>query len=74
MVDIYTKTVLTIIAVALVAIAARGAIWPAAAQSDLQKVQLCDERDCANLYPILSYINGQPFTSYGLQVVVTAKQ
>jgi hypothetical protein len=43
MVDRYTKSVLTAIALALAIIAAQNAIGPSVAQQGLQKVQLCDD-------------------------------
>ena len=43
MVDQYTKSVLTAIALALTIIAAQNAIGPSVAQQGLQKVQLCDD-------------------------------
>ena len=49
--DRYTKTVLTIIAAALVAIVMQnigGSL--SAATSGIQKVQICDADNCASLY------------------------
>jgi hypothetical protein len=47
--DRYTKTVLTVIAAALLALVAQNAIHSAVAQSDIQKVQLCDPMHCADV-------------------------
>jgi hypothetical protein len=53
MVDRYTKTVLTIIAAALVGLLTQNAIKPSQAQSDqVQKVAICQEgqpNSCASL-------------------------
>jgi hypothetical protein len=43
MVDRYTKSVLTAIALALMIIAVQNAIGPSVAQQGQQKVQLCDD-------------------------------
>jgi hypothetical protein len=43
MVDRYTKSVLTAIALALTIIAVQNAIGPSVAQQGPQKVQLCDD-------------------------------
>lgn len=53
--DRYTKTVLTIIAAALVAIVAQNGIKASKAQSDeIQRVAICELRgaECANLYRV----------------------
>jgi hypothetical protein len=42
MIDRYTKAVLTIIAAALVALVAQGAIRQSRAANDIQKVEICD--------------------------------
>jgi hypothetical protein len=56
MVDRYTKFVLSVIAVALCAIALETAISQATAQVDtIQKVQICDQEHCANLLPIIPH-------------------
>ena len=49
MTDRYTKTVLTVIAGALLALVAQNAIHSAVAQSDIQNVQICDPTHCADL-------------------------
>lgn len=43
--DLYTKGVLTVIAVALLVIAARPVVQPATAQNDITKVAICDITD-----------------------------
>ena len=43
--DLYTKFVLTVIALALCAIALQQSIAPAYAQSNIQKVVICDLQD-----------------------------
>jgi hypothetical protein len=40
--DLYTKAVLTVIAIALSAIALQHSLTPAYAQSSIQKVVICD--------------------------------
>lgn len=67
MADRYTKAVLTIIAGALVVIASENAIQSSrGAQSDLQKVALCDYMDrCASLINT-SQVASYPI--YGLRV------
>jgi hypothetical protein len=51
--DLYTKTVLSIIAAALLALVAQNAVHSSQAHPGLQKVQICDTRNCADvsLYP-----------------------
>ena len=53
MIDRYTKAVLTVIAAALVALVAQGAIRQsrAANEHDVQKVMICDDQnsDCVRL-------------------------
>ena len=56
-IDWYTKAVLTVIAVALVAIAAEDYVVPAQAQLKLQKVQICSTVDCARV------VEGRLFTA-----------
>ena len=47
-IDKYTKTVLTVIAVALTALVLQNSIGVAVASSGIQKVQICDySGDCA---------------------------
>ena len=53
MVDRYTNAVLTVIAAALTVLAIQGTIPPSQAYTgDIQKVQICDRRNCADLYPV----------------------
>ena len=68
--DRYLKAVLTVIACALVAIAAEGAIPSARAQiSRLQKVQICDDLHCANVDPIIVKGEGmRTVVEWGLSV------
>ena len=68
--NLYTKTVLSIIAAALLALVAQNAIHQSQAQSSApQKVQICDAAGlhCANLrsFEYASY--------YGLAVAATVK-
>ena len=71
MTDAYTKTVLTVIAAALVTIAAQNALRPAVAQPDqLQKVQICDHTSCTQLRPTGKFTPGKGFVeNWGLTVV-----
>jgi len=53
-IDLYTKAVLTVIALALSAIALQHAIPSAFAQSGIQKVMICDPKDhseCSRVGP-----------------------
>lgn len=43
--DLYTKFILTVIAIALSAIAVQHSLAPAYAQSTIQKVVICDPQD-----------------------------
>ncbi|SED30498.1 hypothetical protein SAMN05444161_2943 [Rhizobiales bacterium GAS191] len=49
MVDRYTKAVLTVIALALVAIVTENVIQPSQAQMQAHDFRLCDGRNCATL-------------------------
>jgi hypothetical protein len=50
MVDRYTKAVLTVIAVALVSIVVQNSISSSVAQSQIQRVQICDNNGaCAGV-------------------------
>jgi hypothetical protein len=56
--DLYTKTVLSIIAAALLALVAQNAIHQSQAQYQLSgdvplKVEICDHFHCADLSPII---------------------
>jgi hypothetical protein len=67
MVDRYTKAVLTVIAVALLMLVAQNAIRTASAQGDqVQKVQVCDTRNCADLEPLVERFGT---TGWALNVV-----
>jgi len=60
MVDRYTKAVLTVIASALTVLAIQGTIPSSQAYTgDIQKVQICDRRNCADLYLRWSHFVGQ---------------
>ena len=68
--DVYTKSVLTVIAAALCALVAQNAIPQSKAESgQLQKVQICDDHDCVRLSPIRkrSPVGGY-FLTFGLPV------
>jgi hypothetical protein len=70
--DRYSKTVLTVIATALVVIAVENAIRSAAAtNSEPQRVQICDTQQCAELQPITDPPFGSTHVriSWGLPVV-----
>jgi len=70
MVDWYTKTVLTVIAVALVGLVAGNTIAPLKAQNDVQRIVICsaeETRKCASLWPFRDNAGRE---HYGLQVVV----
>jgi len=69
MVDRYTKSVLTVIAVALVGMVAQNAIGPLRAQG-ATRVVICDVNDlnrCASLWPYVNSETNQTF--FGLQTV-----
>jgi hypothetical protein len=73
--DRYLKAVLTVIAGALVVIAAESAIPAAHAQfGATQKVQICDDLHCADMTPvILGTAGGRPVTSWALSVAQESK-
>jgi hypothetical protein len=52
MVDLYTKSILTVIAIALVAIVIRGGVAPTYAAGGIQRVTICNEdgSSCLPLY------------------------
>jgi hypothetical protein len=63
MVDRYTRCVLTVIAVALVVLVIQDTIRTSVAQSpNIQKVQICDERNCATLKPYTFEFGGHSNT------------
>jgi hypothetical protein len=69
MVDRYTKTVLTIIAAALVGLLTQNAIRSSQAQSSVQRVAICqlEGQGCASL----GRPQGGGSTALGLRVVAT---
>lgn len=70
MVDMYTKSVLTIIATALVVLAANNVTRTALAQISFARVQVCDEQNCTRLVPIQqSGVQGRTVTIWSLPVV-----
>jgi len=71
MIDVYSKCVLTVIAVALVFIAVIQMTSRAAAQTGFTRVQLCDTQNCINLIPIPQNIAGRTYTVYGMPIVNT---
>ena len=69
MVDTYTKWMLTVIATALVVLTANDVMHMAFAQIGFSRVQICDERNCMQLYPISMNVQGRTATIWGLPVV-----
>lgn len=70
MVDIYTKSVLTLIAAALVTIAIQMIVRPSLAQpSDLQRVQICDDRGNCMRFTNNSYSSGEKFNALPVNVI-----
>jgi len=70
MLDRYSKAVLTVIALALVALVAQNAVRSSVAETtDVQKVQICDGQNCARLSPIVENMSGKIVTRWGLAVV-----
>jgi hypothetical protein len=69
MVDHYTKVVLTVIAGALLALVVQNAVRTASAQGgEIQKVQICDSQNCADLSPITRVSSRGFETTWGLKV------
>jgi type IV secretory pathway VirB3-like protein len=68
MVDTYTKSVLTIIATALVVLAANNVTHTALAQIGFARVQVCDEQNCARLVPIQQSAQGRTVITWSLPV------
>ena len=62
MIDRYTRCILTVIAGALVTLVIQDAVRTSAAQSSLQRVQICDERTCATLRPFTFAYGNQSVT------------
>jgi hypothetical protein len=69
MVDTYTKCILTIIAMALVVLAANKVTHTAFAQIGYARVQICDEQNCTGLVPIQQSVAGRTVITWGLPVV-----
>ena len=69
MTDTYTKCVLTIIATALVILAANNVTQTALAQVGLAKMQICDDQNCARMFPIRGNVQGKVGTIWALPVV-----
>lgn len=70
MIDRYTKALLTVIAISLVALVVQNLVPPSNAQSGVQRVVICDPadtRNCAKLWPFRS----MGVDTYALQVVTT---
>jgi hypothetical protein len=67
--DTYTKWVLTIIATALVILAANNVTQTALAQVGLARMQICDEQNCARMFPIRGNVQGRTVTIWALPVV-----
>jgi hypothetical protein len=73
MVDHYTKTVLSIIAAALLVLVAQNAVQPSRAQlSTPQKVQICDPVNCASL-GVAGRLSNSDIYAWGLVVVPPAQ-
>jgi hypothetical protein len=69
MVDMYTKSVLTIIATALVVLTANNVTHRALAQISFARVQVCDEQNCTRLVPVQQSMQGRTVTIWSLPVV-----
>ena len=69
-VDAYTKSALTVIAVALCALVMQNVTMQSKAQDGpLQKVQICDDHDCLRLSPIRKHSSvGGYFLTFGLPI------
>ena len=68
--DIYTKAVLTVIAAALVAIAAGNIIHGATAQISYARIQICDEQNCTQLVPTQQSVGGRTVILWTVPVSV----
>jgi hypothetical protein len=71
MIDTYTKSVLTIIATALVVLTANNITRTALAQVGFSRVQVCDEQNCARLVPIQQSEQGRTVITWSLPVIAT---
>jgi hypothetical protein len=72
--DLYTKTVLAIIAAALLALVAQNAVHPSRAQISTDaplKVEICDHFHCADLAAIIG--DDLKLADWGLMVVPPSK-
>jgi hypothetical protein len=68
--DLYSRTVLSIIAASLLALVAQNAIYPSRAQISTDaplKVEICDHRHCADLSPVIGA--DLKLAGWGLMVV-----
>jgi hypothetical protein len=70
--DIYTKSTLTVIAVALCLLVTQNFISGSSAQNNsLQKVQICDAHQCLFLSPIRKEAStGNKFLTFALPILV----
>jgi len=67
--DRYTKTVLTIIAGALVAILVQNGVKTSQAQQPVQKVAICDSTDPSKCVDFVTWTVSQGVSHIGLYVV-----
>jgi hypothetical protein len=76
--DIYTKAVLTVIALGLLLLNIQSLVRPSFAQidrSEIQKVQICDGYSCLSLSPRRNTSStGVNFLSFSLPVATEAEQ
>jgi hypothetical protein len=76
--DIYTKAVLTVIAVGLLQLNIQILVRPSVAQinpSEIQKVQICDDHSCLSLSPMRrTSSTGVTFLTFSLPVATEAEQ
>ncbi|MDB5403249.1 MAG: hypothetical protein QOD93_552 [Acetobacteraceae bacterium] len=70
MADRYTKSVLTIIAITLVVLAANNVTRTALAQINFARVQVCDEQNCTRLVPIQQSVQGRTVITWSLPVAI----
>ncbi len=70
MIDRYTKSILTVVAGALVVLVMQNTTFSATAQlAGPQKVQICDLSNCANLEPFIETSMGVTLHRWALDVV-----
>ncbi len=69
MADVYTKAVLSVIAIALTVIAADELVSGARGQIGFARVQICDVQNCAQLFPVQTTVQGRPVTLWALPTV-----